>query len=388
MAQITEKVWTKRSPTGHKINMTSWGFTVQINGKQQKRFNADWTKEDARDALAKFLLDKNQLKTKPITLADAAVRYEQAKARKRSLREDKRILRRLLAHFGRETKLDKLTANAISRYRDQRFAAGSKSRKGKDGKARPLTAAAVNRELALIRHLLRLAHEEWGALAAVPKIRLEKEPQGRLRWLTPEEATRLLAKCRDSKNAALGDLVEFCLFTGLRQAEALGLTWDRVDRSRGVVLMEMTKSGRRREVPLNSEADAALVRRGPRDSGLVFGTTSWYVFRPYWQGAVAAAKITDFHFHDLRHTFASWAVQCGATLQEVKDLLGHNSLAMVMRYAHLSPEHLRKAVARLDGMLTSSSEVLATNLHPNPPGSSAHSQPIKQFRGASSPATA
>ncbi len=65
-----------------------------------------------------------------------------------------------------------------------------------------------------------------------------------------------------------------------------------------------------------------------------------------------AAKVPDFHFHDLRHTFASWAIQLGATLPELKDLLGHNSLAMVMRYAHLSPEHLRSAVSRLEGMLT------------------------------------
>ncbi len=122
-------------------------------------------------------------------------------------------------------------------------------------------------------------------------------------------------------------------------------------------------------MPLNSEADAALVRRGPLNADLVFGTTSWYAFRPYWQAAVAAAKITDFHFHDLCHTFASWAVQRGATLQEVKDLLGHSSLAMVMRYAHLSPEHLRKAVARLEGVLIepSSIEAHTPNLQPNSP---------------------
>ena len=114
----------------------------------------------------------------------------------------------------------------------------------------------------------------------------------------------------------------------------------------------MTKSGRRREVPLNSEADAVLVRRTPQVTGLVFGTSSWYAFRSYWEEAVTAAKIDDFRFHDLRHTFASWAVQHGATLQEIKDLLGHSSLAMVMRYAHLSPEHLRRAVGRLDGLPT------------------------------------
>src|SRR5205814_5420353 len=253
-------------------------FTVQIDGKQVKRFSADWTEDAARDELAKFVLDKEKPKAKPITFGEAADRYEIAKARKRSLDEDKRMLKRLVAHFGRETKLDKVTAAAIGQYRDQRFAAGCQNGKGGDGTRRPLSAAAVNRELALLRHLLRLAHEEWGALTAVPKIRLEKEPQGRLRWLTPEEANALLSKCRKQKKD-LADLVEFCLFTGFRQAEALGLTWERVNRSRSVVLLEVTKSGRRREVPLVDEADAVLLRRGPQAAGLVFGTSSWPSFR-------------------------------------------------------------------------------------------------------------
>jgi len=119
-----------------------------------------------------------------------------------------------------------------------------------------------------------------------------------------------------------------------------------------VVLLEVTKSGRRREVPLVDEADGVLRRRGPQAVGLVFGTSSWPSFRAYWEAAVQAAKLVNFHFHDLRHTFASWAIQRGATLPELKDLLGHSSIAMVMRYAHLSPEHLRSAVGRLSGMLT------------------------------------
>jgi integrase len=128
--------------------------------------------------------------------------------------------------------------------------------------------------------------------------------------------------------------------------------WTReLDRARGVILLDVTKSGKRREVPLNSEADAVLARRGPRDAGLVFGSRKWDRYRTAFENAVVRAKLTDFHWHDLRHTFASWAVQRGATLQEVKELLGHGSLAMVMRYAHLSPEHLRRAVARLDGAL-------------------------------------
>jgi len=104
-------------------------------------------------------------------------------------------------------------------------------------------------------------------------------------------------------------------------------------------------------VPLNSRADAVLARRGSRNNGFVFGTRKWDHFRSAWERAVDRAKLVDFHFHDLRHTFASSAVQQGARLQEVKDLLGRRSLAITLRYGHLAPEHLRSAVARLNTTL-------------------------------------
>jgi integrase len=178
----------------------------------------------------------------------------------------------------------------------------------------------------------------------VPRIRLEKESEGRLRWLTPDDATRLLDVCRDSRDTDLLDLVEFALFTGMRRGEVLGLTWERVDRARGVVLLDITKNGRRREVPLNSRADAVLARRGSKSNGF----RRWDHYRTAWDLAVERARAVDFRFHDLRHTFASWAVQRGATLQEVKDLLGHSSLAMTLRYGHLAraPSHRRRAARR------------------------------------------
>jgi integrase len=187
-------------------------------------------------------------------------------------------------------------------------------------------------------------------LAAVPVIELEKEPQGRLRWLAHEEAIRLLAACSEQKNAALADLVEFSIYTGLRQGESLRLTWGDADRSRGVVLLEVTKSGERREVPLCGPADAVLARRsGAESDGLVFGTRTWNALRKYWDRAVKAAKLdAPLQFHDLRHTFASWTMQEGATVPEMQKLLGHATLAMTMKYAHLAPKHLRSAVSRLE----------------------------------------
>ena len=327
----------------------AWGFTVTIGGKRVRRqgYLSRSEAQEALDALKHPDPAPAPAVVSTMTLAEAFERYFKAKARKRSLDEDERIAKHLKAEFGYTTPLVEITASRISAYKASRMAV-EKSRRGS-----ALSGASINRPLALLRHLLRLAHEEWEALPAVPRIRLEKEAQGRLRWLTPEEATKLLTKCREQKNPALVDLVELALYTGMRQGELLELTWGRVDRARGVVLLEITKSGRRREVPLNSPADAILARRAPaaQADALVFGSRSWDAFRKSWEAALEAGQLGDFHFHDLRHTFASWAVQRGVTLPELKDLLGHATLAMVMRYAHLAPEQLRSAVSRLDDVL-------------------------------------
>jgi integrase len=351
MAQVNQRLW--KIP-GQRTKRKAWGFTAQINGKQVRHYKAEWTQDDAEAELAKALLEIEPTKPKGpgITLAQAAERYLASKTRKRTIEADRRQLELLKAEFGAEMPLAEITASRISEYKAKRLAAVRKIGEGEKAVERRLTAAAVNRPLALLRHLLRLAHEEWGELDAVPKIRTEKEPQGRLRWLTEDEARRLLAACRKSRNAALTDLVEFCLFTGLRQGEALGLTWDRVDRSRGVVRLELTKSGRRREVPLGLNADAVLARRWTDGAkGYVFGSCKWNSFRSAWEAALAAAGIESFRFHDLRHTFASWLVQRGRTLKEVQEALGHQTITMTMRYSHLAPDHLRAAVAALDGML-------------------------------------
>jgi integrase len=284
-----------------------------------------------------------------MTLGEAFDRYLALKARKKTVDEDARNAKLLLAEFGKDTPLSDLTASRVSAYREARL----KVRR----RERPLSPAAINRPLALLRHMLRLAAREWDAVKAVPYIGREKERQGRLRWLTTEEAARLLEACRASRNAALVDLVELALYTGMRQSELLGLTWDRVDRSRGVVLLEDTKSDRRREIPLNTPADAVLARRWKTEAaGLVFPADNWNAYRSAWERAFTLSKVPDFRFHDLRHTFASWSVQRGATLHEVKDLLGHHSLAMVLRYAHLAPENLRSAVSRLDGVLAAAAQ--------------------------------
>jgi integrase len=135
-----------------------------------------------------------------------------------------------------------------------------------------MTAAAVNRPLAALRHLLRLARDEWEVLATAPKTRTGKEPQGRIRWLEPDEEARLLAACAESKNAEMLPLVTLANETGARRGELLGLEWSRVDMSRGVIRIEETKSGKRRDVPMRQVVYGVLAGLPAPHEGRVFKT--------------------------------------------------------------------------------------------------------------------
>jgi integrase len=271
---------------------------------------SDEYKQSRRDA-ASLAGDPN------MTLGQAFERYFQAKARKRSLLEDRRIAEHLKAEFGEHTKLRAITAPRIALYKEKRLAADSVRRKDDTGLPTKLSAASINRPLALLRHLLRLAHEEWDVLPRMPRVKLEKEPEGRIRWLESDEEVRLLDACRKSQNKALAGIVTVALETGMRKGEILGLTWDRIDLSRGVIRLEKTKSGKRREVPtrkavydvlapLRASALEAL-KPGPDGElpelrGRVWPDQS---IRTAFENAVAEAKLDNFRFHDCRHHFAS-----------------------------------------------------------------------------------
>ncbi len=256
MAKVRQRTWTL---PGQRTKRKAWGFTVEVNGKRRKSYRTEWTKDDAETALAKALLEIEAPKAaSSITLAQAADRYLAAKTRKKSLDADERNLRVFRKAFGDDTPLVQITGARISAWKGERLSAVCQQTK------EAYSAAAINRPLALLRHLLRLAHEEWEILPTVPKIKLEREPQGRLRWLTQDEIVSLLAACLKSRNPELRAAVIIAINTGLRRAELLGLTWDRVDQSRGVMRLEITKSGKRREIPLNDDSYSALLSLGPQ----------------------------------------------------------------------------------------------------------------------------
>jgi integrase len=357
--EVSKRTWVYQ---GKKHSGYGYSLTVIEDDGARRRYRKQFaTRAEAQTALDAKREELRNAKPKAdvaaITLGQALERLLELKSRKRALREYEWIAEHLKTALGAETPLASITTDRIVAYKAERLAAVRKVGKGDKAEERRLSAAAINRPLAILRHLLRQA-KRWKLVAEVPEIDMEKEPQGRLRWLEPGEAQQLLAACQKSRNPALADLVEFVLFTGVRKGEALGLTWDRVDRARGVIRLEVTKSGHRREVPLSANADAVLARRWSEGAaGYVFGTKNWYAFQTAWLAALRRAKVENFRFHDLRHTFASWLVQRGRSLKEIQDALGHRTMAMTLRYSHLAPEHLRAAVAVLDDVLPARAEV-------------------------------
>lgn len=274
---------------------------------------------------------------------DAAVRWVKETCDKRS--HDKDVARlRALDRFLGHLLLKHVTRDVIDRIAD--------------AKAKESSPSNANRFLALIRSILRRARDDWEWLDTIPKVRLFREPKGRIRFLSPEEARRLL----DELPPHLRDMAQFALATGLRQRNVSYLQWEQVDVARRVAWIhpDEAKAGRAIGVPLNAPAVDVLRRRLGQDAVYVFTYEGKPVARcstKAWKLALARAGIErTFRWHDLRHTWASWHVQNGTPLQELMELGGWASFEMVLRYAHLAADHLRGAACRIDGTLASHTE--------------------------------
>jgi integrase len=223
------------------------------------------------------------------------------------------------------------------------------------------TPATVNRYLAALSHALNVAAVEWGWLEASPLRRVSRlrEPRGRVRWLSEDERQRLLAACAASHNRVLLPVIVLALATGARKQELLSLTWRDVDLHRERLLLQVTKTGERRSVPVTGRAltelqQLAKVRR--IDTALVFPRRDGRApidLRYAWQQALQQADIADFRFHDLRHCCASYLAMNGASLVEIAEVLGHKTLAMVKRYAHLAESHTAGVMARMTAAIFS-----------------------------------
>lgn len=237
--------------------------------------------------------------------------------------------------------------------------------------------ATVVRYLAALSHAFTVAMKEWGWVEENPvlKVSKPKEPRGRVRFLSDDERKRLLAACQESRSRDLYPAVVLALSTGARQQEILGLGWKDVDLERRVAVLHETKNGERRVLPLSGPALEILkgraqeaiekekARRGSEEGegesrplvGLVFPSrkdrTQPASLRTAFEVALKRAGIEDFRWHDLRHSAASYLAMNGASLAEIAEVLGHKTLAMVKRYAHLSEAHTASVVERMNAAI-------------------------------------
>jgi len=219
------------------------------------------------------------------------------------------------------------------------------------------TSATANRYMVALSTAFTMAVNEWEWLQDHPMHRIAKLPEsrGRVRFLDDDERGRLLEACRQVNSKHLYCMVVLALSTGARHGELINLRWRDVDFKRNVIVLHDTKNKERRVLPLAHHALELIVARyQSRDAvtDLVFPSPydpmRHWESNGAWKVAVEKAELKDFRFHDLRHSAASYLAMNGASLAEIAEVLGHKTLAMVKRYAHLSEAHTAGVVARMN----------------------------------------
>ena len=329
-----------------------WVDVVAPNGERIRRTAETANKAQAQefhDRLKSELWRIGKLGEKPRrTWNEAAVRWLKEQSHKATAKEDVSRLR-WLDPFLRDKDLATISRATIDNITEEKLAHGCSN-------------ATVNRILALVRAILRKCVNEWEWLDRAPQVRMLREPTRRIRFLTHEEAHRLLTELPEH----LADMAAFSLATGLRAANVTCLQWNQVDLTRqlGWIHPDQAKARKAIAVPLNGEAMALVRKQVGKHPTHVFSFRGQPVVQlstKAWYAALERAGIEDFRWHDLRHTWASWHVQNGTPLFALQELGGWESPEMVRRYAHLGAGHLAAYAARLCAMPAVAAESDGTN---------------------------
>jgi integrase len=268
--------------------------------------------------------------------------------------------------FGEETRLENIRYMELETYKNH-------LRRTPTKKGTIRADASLNREIACLHHVFVKA-VEWEMIERSAfhrgKSLLVKENNKRIRYLKEEEIEKLLDECpRHVRQIAV-----CAVNTGMRREEILSLKWSQVNN--GFIYLQKTKTNEARQIPVNDALESLFF-----DIRKEHGLRSEYVFsfakgegrlkgpepikkregpapvpervtnvRTAFQAALRRAGIENFRFHDLRHTFASHMIMRGASLKDLQEILGHKTMTMTLRYAHLTQEHKKKAVNLLNGL--------------------------------------
>jgi len=293
-----------------------------------------------------------------LTLKQLADEYLKWAERQRGYRTKKNMVLQLIEIFGNNY-LRQFNTRMLEQFQSERLLKGMRQIKVSETEwiTPPNKPATINRLMATLKHMMHKAYE-WEFITEdnwkrVRQVKLLEENNRRLRFLTKEECAELINQCKGVTRA----IVITALNSGMRKSEILSLKWENVDLKHGFILLDKTKNGERREIPINESLKAVF-------QGITRRLDVPYVFydpetgKPYgnikrsFATACRRAGIHDFRFHDIRHTFASHLVMAGIDITTVRELLGHSTLTMTLRYAHLAPSHKVNAVDILDAALT------------------------------------
>lgn len=281
------------------------------------------------------------IRIKKYTFSELAHEYIKWAERQKGYQQKKNLIKHLINKFGHYP-LMFFSTKMLEHYQTEKLQNNK--------------PATVNRHTSTLKHMFTKA-VDWEMVnkdvrEKIRKVKQLPENNKRLRFLTKDECNALITAC----GPHLKPIVITALTTGMRKGEILKLKWDQVDLTHGFILLEDTKNRKRREIPISQglrETFLGLLRR--IDSPWVFYDMK--TGKPYqdvktsFQTALRRTRIRDFRFHDLRHTFASHLVMAGVDIITVKELLGHMSLDMTLRYAHLAPSHKVKAMETLERQL-------------------------------------
>jgi integrase len=252
-------------------------------------------------------------------------------------------LKTLLRFFG-DCPLTNITPASVNRLKQEMK---------KKGEA----VATINMKIKILKRMFNLSWKEWEWFDRNPitQVSLERGANKRDRWLTREEEDSILSH----SEAWMKEIITFALNTGMRLGEIVSLAWSNVDLFRRTVTVTQSKNDEPRTIPMNATVFEML-----KEKSRVRSISCDKVFQidnkplknhqiqyPF-NKACEKARLSDIHFHDFRHSFATRLVQAGEDLYKVQRLLGHKSPSMTQRYAHHSPESLRSSVEVLDGIST------------------------------------
>lgn len=254
---------------------------------------------------------------------------------------------RIGAHF-----LSDITPDKLNVFKRELM----RKRKSDEKNAPFIKPATINHYLIALSSVFAYARKElnWIRYNPVKDISKVELNNSRVRFLTNKERESLLVACQNkTRHKLLYPLVLIAISTGMRKGEITALRWRDINFNKRILIVENSKNGDKRSVPLTGMASEVLfemnkVRR--IDTELVFARKDGLApmeLKKHWEGAVKASKLQDFRFHDLRHTAATYLLESGATLPELSSILGHRTIQMVKRYAHLADNHAVEVVERM-----------------------------------------